>query len=134
LAADPHAATLIAAGRLDEARRVRGVPAPLPRDYFGAMWATIRTMVVTALGLRGEAEELIDFLLPRRGTLASVGTCSVVMRPVAHSLGELSLLLGRQRDAADYFAEAVTVARRCSSEHWAAPARAALADLQARSK
>ncbi|WP_203987273.1 BTAD domain-containing putative transcriptional regulator [Virgisporangium aurantiacum] len=134
LAADPHAATLIAAGRLDEARRVRGVPAPLRRDYFGAVWATIRAMVVTALGSTGEAEELIEFLLPSRGTLASVGSCSVAMRPVAHSLGELSLLLGRERDAADYFAEAVTVAERCSSEHWATAARAASARLQARSK
>ena len=134
LAADPHAATLIAAGRLDEARRARGVPAPLRRDYFGAVWATIRTMVVTALGLTDEAEELIEFLLPSRGTLAAVGSCSVAMRPVAHSLGELSLLLGRERDAADYFAEAVTVAERCSSEHWATSARAASARLQARSK
>jgi hypothetical protein len=134
LAGDPHAATLIAAGRLDEARRVRGVPAPLRRDYLGAMWATVRTMVVTGLGLVDEAEELIEFLLPSRGTLASVGSCSVAMRPVAHSLGELSLLLDRERDAADFFAEAVTVAERCSSGHWATAARAASAKLQARSK
>lgn len=135
LAVDPYAATLVAAGRLDEARRLRGgTPTPLRRDYFGGVWATIRAMVITALGVRAEAEELIDYLEPSRGVLASVATCSVAMRPVAHTLGELSLLLGRERDAADYFAEAVTVAQRCSSEHWAAPARAALARLQARSK
>jgi DNA-binding SARP family transcriptional activator len=134
VAAEPHALTLIAAGRLDEARRIRGAPQPLRKDYFGGVWATIRTMVITALGLEHEAEELIEYLAPISGQLASVGTASVAMRPVAHSLGELSLLLGRRRDAADYFAEAVTVARRCSSGHWAAAARAALADLQARSK
>ncbi|GIJ70009.1 BTAD domain-containing putative transcriptional regulator [Virgisporangium ochraceum] len=134
LAADAHAATLVAAGRLDDARRLRGTPPPLRHDYFGALWATIRAMVVTALELPDEAEELIEFLEPVRGQLAAVATCSVAMRPVAHSLGDLSLLLGRERDAADYFAEAVTVARRCSSEHWVAPARAALARLQARSK
>lgn len=134
VAGDPHALTLIAAGRLDEARRTRGAPRPLRRDYFGGVWATIRTMVISALGLREEAEELIEYLAPIHGQLASVATASVAMRPVAHSLGDLSLLLGRERDAADYFAQAVTVAERCSSAHWAQPARAALAELQARSK
>jgi hypothetical protein len=134
VSADPFAVTLIAAGRLDEARRVRTAPGALRRDYFGTVWATIRTMAICALGLPDEAEELIEFFTPIQDQLAGVATCSVAMRPVAHSLGDLSLLLGRERDAADFLAHAVTVAERCSSEHWAAAARAALARLQARSK
>jgi hypothetical protein len=132
--ADPLALALIAAGRPDEARRVRGAPTPLRHDYFGAMWATIRTMVISALGLAAEAEELIEFFEPIADQLAGAATTSVAMRPVAHSLGDLSLLLGRERDAADYFAHAVTVAERASSPHWAEEARAASTALQARSK
>jgi DNA-binding SARP family transcriptional activator len=134
LVAEPLAVALVASGRPDEARRVRGTPMPLRHDYFAALWATIRTMAVCALDLRGEAEELIEFFEPIRDQLPSAATTSVAMRPVAHSLGELSRLLGRERDAADYFAHAVTVAQRCSSPHWAEAARAALAALQARSK
>ena len=132
--AEPLALALVAAGRPDEARRVRGTPTPLRRDYFSAMWATIRSMVISALDLPGEADELIEFFEPIVDQLAGAATTSVAMRPVAHSLGSLSLLLGRERDAADYFAHAVTVAERASSPHWADHARAALAALQARSK
>jgi hypothetical protein len=133
LVAEPLAVALVAAGRPDEARRVRGTPPPLRRDYFAALWATIRTMAISALDLPGEAEELIEFFEPIQDQLPSAATTSVAMRPVAHSLGELSRLLGRERDAADYFAHAVTVAQRCSSPHWAHEARMAVA-RQARSK
>jgi hypothetical protein len=134
VAIDGLALTLVAAGRPDEARRLRGTPPPLRGDYFAALWATIRTMTISALDLPGEAEELIEFFEPIRDQLAGAATASVAMRPVAHSLGELSLLLGRHRAAADHFAHAVTVAERTSSPHWAAAARAALTALQARSK
>jgi hypothetical protein len=134
VAIDALTVALVAAGRPDEARLLRTEAPPLPQDYFGAMWATIRTMAISALALPAEAEELIEFLEPIRDQLASAATTSVAMRPVAHSLGELSLLLGRHRDAADYFAHAVTVAERASSPHWAEQARAALTGLQARSK
>jgi hypothetical protein len=134
VAAEPLALALVAAGRPDEARRVRGTPTPLRRDYFSAMWATIRTMVISALHLPDEADELIEFFEPIADQLAGAATTSVAMRPVAHSLGSLSLLVGRERAAADYFAHAVTVAERTSSPHWAGQARAALAALQARSK
>jgi hypothetical protein len=47
------------------------------------------------------------------------------MRPIAHSLGELCRLLGRDDEAAEHFRHAISVAERWGSGHWARAARAA---------
>ena len=50
-------------------------------------------------------------------------------KPVAQTLGELSVLLGRPDQAAGYFTQAETLARRWNSPHWTERARAARAGL-----
>jgi len=128
-AADAWAAVLAAGGRLAEAQAVRaGAPALRP-DFYHSVFATLRAMTVVALAERGEAERLVTELMPVRDQLAGAASTSLAMRPVAHTLGELCLLLGRREDAAGHFAHAKQVALRWGSPHWAAQARAALASL-----
>jgi hypothetical protein len=61
--------------------------------------------------------------------LAGAASASVVMQPVALTLGQLCPLAGQPERAAGYFATAERVAQRWNSSHWAARARAAAAAL-----
>jgi hypothetical protein len=124
--ADLLALSLIAAGRVEEARQVRGRDTPIRPDYFFTVVATFRAMTVVALGEREAAAELYATLLPYRdATLAGVASLSLAMQPVAHTLGDLAQLLGRNDDAAAHFAQALAVAKRWHAPHWAANAQAA---------
>ena len=51
--------------------------------------------------------------------------------PVAHTLAELDMFLGRPADAAGHLAHAVMLAERWGASHWADDARTALAALDA---
>ena len=127
IAMDPYAAALVAVGRLDEVPAVRvGLP-PLRPDFFYSLYATFRAMAVVALGETDQAESLLAGLLPLHDQLAGANTLGLVTRPVAHTLGELCLLLGRHQEAEQHFAHAEAVALRWGAGHWAADARSALA-------
>jgi hypothetical protein len=65
--------------------------------------------------------------MPMRDQLAGANTTALVMRPVAHTLGDLCQLLGRHEEAERHFAHAEAVALRWGAGHWAAAARSALA-------
>ena len=127
LAADPYAAALAAAGRLDEVQAVRAGLPPLRPDFLYTLYATFRAMAVVALGATNEAETLLAALRPMRDQLAGANTLALVMRPVAHTLGDLCQLLGRHQEAEQHFAHAEAVALRWGAGHWAAAARSALA-------
>ncbi|MGW5581170.1 ATP-binding protein [Micromonospora chokoriensis] len=125
---DLLALALIERGRVDEARAMptgRHVYRP---DYFESALLTVRGMVIVALGRRDLAQPVIDALLPVRDQLAGFSSTAAVVRPVALTLGELSLLLGRTEDATEHFTRAARLARRWGSPHWLAEATAALAD------
>ncbi len=124
--ADVCAAALIASGRIEDARRVHAHATPIRPDFFFSMFATFRSLVVCALDDRAGAAELYAALLPYRGIAAGVSSLSLAMRPVAHTLGELAVLLGRRDAAGAHFTEALAVARRWRAPHWTASARAAL--------
>lgn len=126
VATDALALALAAEGRTEEARAARTPAHPLRRDYFFSTLATIRAMAIVALGERDKAEELIDALLPLRDHLPGAASTAVAMRPVAHTLGELSLLLGRRSEAAEHFTHAIELARRWQSPIWLAEAQDAL--------
>ncbi len=84
-------------------------------------------MAVIALNDIGAAEECYAALLPHRdGPPAGATSLSLAVRPAAHTLGELALLLGRDDKAAAHFARAAAVADRWNAPHWSAPARAHL--------
>jgi DNA-binding SARP family transcriptional activator len=127
LAADGWAATLAAAGRMDEARRryQEAAAMPLRPDFFHSVFATFRAMAVMAVGDRAAAEALVTDLTPVAGLFAGAASTALAMQPVAQTLGELSAFLGRPEAAARHFAAAEEVARRWNSPHWAARARAA---------
>ncbi|WP_246366006.1 AfsR/SARP family transcriptional regulator [Nonomuraea rhodomycinica] len=127
MVADLLALALHAAGRSDEARRVRTSPSPIRPDFFFTFLTTLRAMAVIALNDTGAAEECYAALLPHRdGPPAGVASMSLAVRPVAHTLGELALLLGRDDEAAAHFARAAAIADRWNAPHWSAAARAHL--------
>jgi hypothetical protein len=132
LAADPYAAALVAAGRLDEVPAVRAGLPPLRPDFLYTLYATFRAMAVVALGETSEAETLLAALTPMRDQLAGANTLALVMRPVAHTLGDLCQLLGRGQEAEQHFAHAEAVAVHWGAGHWAAAARSALAAVPRR--
>jgi hypothetical protein len=129
VAADAWAAVLAAQGRLAEARAVLANAPTLRADFYHSVFGTLRAMTLVALADQGQAERLLNDLTPLRDQLAGAASTSLAMRPVAHTLGELCLLLGRREDAAGHSAHAERVALRWGSAHWAEQARAALAAL-----
>lgn len=112
------------AGGLDaEAREVRASAGPIRPDFFFTFLMTLRAMAAVALNDRDTAEEVYAALLPHRdGPPAGAANLAVALRPVAHTLGELALLLGRA-EAAAHFTRAATIADRWNAPHWAAEAR-----------
>ena len=63
--------------------------------------------------------------LAAAGLFAGAASTALAMQPVAQTLGEVSVFLGRREAAARHFAAAERVAERWNSPHWAARARAA---------
>ncbi|NUU24099.1 MAG: hypothetical protein HOV68_21745 [Streptomycetaceae bacterium] len=112
---DLLAVVLVADGQLDEARRVLARLGPVPRDFFFAVFATFRTMAMSALGETKGAQELYDMLLPYRDAPPSVAGFSVAIRPMAATLAELATLLGRDDEAAEHAAHAAAIAARWES-------------------
>jgi DNA-binding SARP family transcriptional activator len=120
---DALAVALAAQGRADEARAARRPAGALRPDYFFTVFATIRARAVVALGETAEAADLVERLRPMRDQLPGALTMSLALQPVAHTLGELCRLLGRDEEARAHFRHAETVARRWGAAHWAAAAR-----------
>ncbi|MBO2458060.1 AfsR/SARP family transcriptional regulator [Actinomadura violacea] len=126
---DPMTTDLLAlalhANGLDtEAREVRASSGPIRPDFFFTFLTTLRAMAIVALDDRDAAEEIYATLLPHRdGPPAGAESMAVALRPVAHTLGELAVLLGRDHEAADHFAQAAAIADQWNAPHWAAEAR-----------
>jgi hypothetical protein len=121
---DLLALALHANGLDAEAREVRASPRPIRPDFFFTFLTTLRAMAVVALNDRDAAEEIYATLLPHRnGPPAGAASLSLALRPVAHTLGELAVFLGRTDEAAAHFTLAATIADRWNAPHWAAEAR-----------
>ncbi|PWK75169.1 transcriptional regulator [Streptomyces sp. CG 926] len=114
-AGDLLAVALAAAGQEREAREILDRAGPLRTDYFFKVFATFRAMTLVALGERAGAEELYAALLPYREAPPVSSGFTVAVRPVARTLGELAVLLGREGEAAGHFARAAAVAERWHS-------------------
>ena len=126
---DPMAADLLvlalhAAGRSDEARRARPSPNPIRPDFFFTFLTSLRAMAIVALNDRDAAEKIYADLLPYRdGPPAGAESISLAVPPVAHTLGELALLIGRADEAAAHFTQAAAIADQWNAPHWSADAR-----------
>ncbi|MFA7762679.1 hypothetical protein [Streptomyces sp. NRRL S-448] len=119
-AADLLAVALAAAGEEREAREVLDRAGPLRTDYFFKVFATFRAMTLVVLGERAGAEELYAALLPYRDAPPPSSGFTVAVRPVARTLGEPAVLLGREDEAAGHFARATAIAQRWHSPWGAA--------------
>jgi hypothetical protein len=106
-------------------------PPPLRPDFYFSIFASLRAVAVVAIGHREMAEELYAALLPIQNQLAGAASTSLVMRPIAHTLGELAHALGRTTTAAEHLAAAAAVAEAWQAPVWQADARRALAAVHA---
>ncbi|MFD3551545.1 BTAD domain-containing putative transcriptional regulator [Streptomyces goshikiensis] len=106
---DLLAVALAAAGEAEEARAVLERCGPLPPNYFFRVFGTFRAMTLVALGERRGAPELYADLLPYRDAPPPAAGFTLATRPVAHTLGELAALLGRESEAAAHFAAAARI-------------------------
>lgn len=124
MTSDLLALALHANGLDAEAREVRASPSPIRPDFFFTFLTTLRAMASIALNDRDAAEEIYATLLPHRnGPPAGATSLSVALRPVAHTLGELAVLLGRDHEAAAHFTQAATIADQWNAPLWATEAR-----------
>ncbi|WP_067848346.1 BTAD domain-containing putative transcriptional regulator [Nocardia lijiangensis] len=124
MGADLLTLALHAVGRGDEARRARMSPSPIRPDFFFTFLTSLRAMALVASNDRDAAEEIYADLLPHRdGPPAGAASVSLALRPVAHTLGELALFLGRDDEAAAHFARAAVIADLWNAPHWSADAR-----------
>ncbi|MER6447390.1 ATP-binding protein [Streptomyces venezuelae] len=119
-AGDLLAVALAAAGREREAREVLDRAGALRTDYFFKVFATFRAMTLVMLGERAGADELYAALLPYRDAPPPSSGFTVAVRPVARTLGDLAVLLGREDEAAGHFARAAAIAERWQSPWGAA--------------
>ncbi|MFC5187484.1 BTAD domain-containing putative transcriptional regulator [Actinomadura harenae] len=121
MTSDLLALALHANGLDAEAREVSASPEPIRPDFFFTYLTSLRAMAIVALNDRDAAEEIYATLLPHRdGPPAGAASLSVALRPVAHTLGELAVLLGRDHEAAAHFTQATTIAALWNAPHWTA--------------
>jgi DNA-binding SARP family transcriptional activator len=121
-----YALALAAAGRVDQARRVAGPPAPIRRDYaYDLNWG-VRGLLGVAIDDADRAGAAYEALRPFPELLAGAGSAVLVVRPVAEILGDIAAHRGDVAAAHRHYATAVTVADRAGAPHWAARCRARL--------
>ncbi|MFC5188137.1 BTAD domain-containing putative transcriptional regulator [Actinomadura harenae] len=124
MTSDLLALALHANGLDAEAREVRASPGPIRPDFFFTFLTSLRAMAVVALDDRDAAEEVYAALLPHRdGPPAGAESLALALRPVAHTLGELAVLLGLDAQAAAHFTRAAAIADQWNAPHWAAESR-----------
>ncbi|WP_433326164.1 BTAD domain-containing putative transcriptional regulator [Spirillospora sp. CA-294931] len=124
--ADLYALALLGAGREDEARRITADARPIRPDYFYDLAMTARGMRAIALGQRDVAEEALEGLEPYKNQFAGGTTGTVVIGPVAQTLGDLAAFLDRPDRAAEYYRLAAEVGARAGGPFWVRHATASL--------
>ncbi|MFD4249114.1 BTAD domain-containing putative transcriptional regulator [Amycolatopsis thermoflava] len=122
---DLLALALHATGHDAEAHRTRAAAPPIRPDFFFTFLTSLRALAAIALDDTGTAAQTYTALLPHHDNPpAGAESLSLALPPVAHTLGELALLLHRPGDAAAHFTRAATIAEKWNAPHWAADARA----------
>jgi transcriptional regulator with XRE-family HTH domain len=132
--AEPYTRTLIAAGRIDQARAVWRPEIPLPRDHYWFRWTVLRAENAVHLDNRAVAATCYGQLLPWTGHLPGLLHAHVTLGPVDHTLGDLAVALGRPDAAAHHYADAIAVADRIGAAHWATRSRDAITRLSVDTK
>ncbi|MFC5064908.1 BTAD domain-containing putative transcriptional regulator [Actinomycetospora atypica] len=88
--AEPYAAALVAAGRLDEARRVWRPDIPVSRDWWWVLWTVLRAETALALGERAVAAGCRRDLEPWAGHLAGAMSGTATLGRVDEVLAALA--------------------------------------------
>lgn len=123
------AQTLLALGRLDEARAAlaRALPPLLTSAGYRWLFAAAQAAEVAAeVGSDEVRERLYDALLPHQDRLVSLGPNFI--GPVRDRLGVLALRLGRPDDAVSHLSHTVAELDRIAALPWVARTKAHLAE------
>ncbi|GAA2372292.1 hypothetical protein Cme02nite_00550 [Catellatospora methionotrophica] len=115
---DLYARSLLAAGQVEQARRVWRPWLPLREDYFWLFWATVRGQNAVLLGDLDAARASYAQLGPWSGRYAGLENGSIVAGPVDDVLGDLAALLGRPGEAARHHAQARLLAEQTGCRAW----------------
>ncbi|MEV6073206.1 BTAD domain-containing putative transcriptional regulator [Nocardia sp. NPDC052001] len=118
LAVDPLALALLATGDRPGALAVTRSRRPLRNDFFRSLFLTVRGMAVAGLEQRAEAEQVYEQLRVYSGQIAGSDTGAHAVGPVDTVLGDLAGLLGKPAQAAQHYAAAERLARRCGCREW----------------
>lgn len=118
LVVDPFALALLATGDRRGALSVAQARRPLRDDFFRSLFLTVRGMAVVGLEQRAEAARVYRQLRVYSGQIAGADTGAHVAGPVDTVLGDLAVLLGEPDLAAEHYAAAERLARRCGCREW----------------
>ncbi|MFF2554094.1 BTAD domain-containing putative transcriptional regulator [Nocardia sp. NPDC058058] len=118
LAVDPYALALLASGDRRGALAATRARRPLRDDFFRSLFLTVRGMAVAGLEQRADAEQIYPQLLVYSGQIAGSDTGAHAVGPVDTVLGDLAALLGKPELAAEHYASAERLARRCGCRQW----------------
>ncbi|MGY1772510.1 BTAD domain-containing putative transcriptional regulator [Blastococcus sp. SYSU D00813] len=120
------AATLVVAGRVEEARQVGPARPRYGRDPFGPLFSYNRGLVGLGIGDDDRVAEALADLEPYADTLCGIESGSVTTGPAATLLARLAASRGDDAAAAAYQRQAVALAERLGHPGWTAAARGAL--------
>ncbi|WP_067699449.1 BTAD domain-containing putative transcriptional regulator [Nocardia jejuensis] len=123
LVVDPFVLALLEIGDRPGAQAAARARRPLRNDFFRSLFLTVRGMAVVGLEQRAEAEQVYRQLRTYSGQIAGADTGAHAVGPVDIVLGDLAALLGRRDLAAEHYAAAAVLARRCGCREWIAAAR-----------
>lgn len=121
--ADLLALSLVANGKIEQARRTRADLKPIRHDKYRSLFLTIRGRAVTALGEVDEAPAVYSQLLVYRGQIGGGASAALGIGPTDTVLGDLARLQGDTSLAVDHYAVALELALRCGCPQWIDEAR-----------
>ncbi|MCG5212662.1 BTAD domain-containing putative transcriptional regulator [Streptosporangium soli] len=123
---DAYALALASAGHERDARAVAAVRTPVRPDFLYELAMTWRALTGMLLGDRIRMQESYDTLTPFSDRIAGAGTGVVALWPVALTLGDLAIRLGRPEASKTHYEKALAVAERVGVPRWVEAARRAL--------
>ncbi|GII91497.1 BTAD domain-containing putative transcriptional regulator [Sinosporangium siamense] len=126
---DAYALALASAGHPRDAAAVAASRAPVRPDFLYELVMIWRALAGMLLGDLDRMREAYDTLTPFSDRIAGAGTGVVALWPVALTLGDLALRLGRAGDARAHYDKALAVAERVGVPRWVEAARRAIGNV-----
>lgn len=128
---DLHLLSLAGSGRTDEVRKIVGgwtEQPPLLRDYMWTSTATVRAQLWLQLDDRRALADLRTTLEPYAERFANFGLTAFFVGQIAHTVGQLALVLGDETDGRAHVGRARTAYAERGLDEWVRRADQTLVD------